>query len=131
MQALLPTTSAHAADNDADASDDEQEENGGKQDIMPAQDTALLHDVDAIDTYSPHHPDDDLHNPPRLLDEQQPIASDQFDLRFAASKLEIWAYYAWFMGNSSLMMQQYAPVAFQNLLNQAAGSAGVLRFAGR
>lgn len=59
------------------------------------------------------------------------LAPDQFDPKYEASTAEFWAYCLWFIGNSSMSLCQFAPVAFQNLLNQAAGSAGILRFLGR
>lgn len=66
-----------------------------------------------------------------LVDSQQPVAPDQFDLRYETSEYEIWAYYAYFMGNTGLTLFNFAPTAFQNLVSQAAGKAGVLHFAGR
>ena len=60
-----------------------------------------------------------------------PKAPDHFEKRYETSKYEIWAYYAYFMGNSGLTLFNFAPTAFQNLLSQAAGGAKVLPFAGR
>ena len=59
------------------------------------------------------------------------IAPDQLDTKFEASKYETWAYYAYYVGNSGLFMYQWAPIAFQNILAQAAGDSGILYFAGR
>ena len=59
------------------------------------------------------------------------LAPDQVDEKTATSKYEIWAYYAYFIGNSGLTLFNFAPSAFQNLLSQAAGDAGILRFAGQ
>ena len=59
------------------------------------------------------------------------IAPSQLDARYEASKYEFWAYCSWYIGNTGLALYQLGPVAFQNLLSQAAGTAGVLRFGGR
>lgn len=59
------------------------------------------------------------------------IAPNQLDAKYEASKFEFWAYCGWFMGNSSLALYTLAPIAFQNLLSQAAGSSGILHFGGR
>ena len=61
---------------------------------------------------------------------EQPVAPDQFDPNFETSKWEIWAYYAYYIGNNGLTLFNFAPTAFQNLLSEAAGDAGYLRFAG-
>ncbi|KAK4966087.1 hypothetical protein LTR66_012045 [Elasticomyces elasticus] len=66
-----------------------------------------------------------------LIEEERPIAPDQFDDRFETSKWEIWAYYAYYIGNNGLTLFNFAPTAFQNLLYQAAGDASILHFAGR
>lgn len=63
--------------------------------------------------------------------EERPIAPDQFDPRYETTRCEIWAYYAYYVGNNSLTLFNFAPTAFQNLLSQAAGDAGELRFAKR
>lgn len=59
------------------------------------------------------------------------LAPDQFDPKHEASTSEFWAYCSWLIGNSSMALCQFAPVAFQNLLKQAAGTAGSLRYLGR
>ena len=61
---------------------------------------------------------------------EQPVAPDQFDPNFETSRWEIWAYYAYYIGNNGLTLFNFAPTAFQNLLSEAAGDAGTLRFAG-
>ncbi len=63
--------------------------------------------------------------------EERPVAPDQFDPKYGTTRWEIWAYYAYYIGNNGLTLFNFAPTAFQNLLSQAAGGAGVLRFAGR
>jgi MFS-type transporter involved in bile tolerance (Atg22 family) len=63
--------------------------------------------------------------------EERPVAPDQFDPRYETTRWEIWAYYAYYTGNNGLTLFNFAPTAFQNLLSQAAGDGGVLRFAGR
>lgn len=62
------------------------------------------------------------------------INLNQLDAKYEASKYEFWAYCAYYIGNSGLCLYQIAPIAFQNLLSQAsqaAGTDGVLHFAGR
>lgn len=61
----------------------------------------------------------------------RPVAPDQFDEKFEATKWEIWAYYAYYIGNNGLTLFNFAPTAFQNLLYQAAGDSETLYFAGR
>ncbi|KAJ5921940.1 hypothetical protein N7516_009643 [Penicillium verrucosum] len=67
--------------------------------------------------------------PPNKID--QPIAPDQFDERYRTTRMEIWAYYAYYIGNNGLSLFNFAPTAFQNLLYQAAPSDGLLDFIGR
>lgn len=59
------------------------------------------------------------------------IALNHSDPKYETSKYEFWAYCGWFVGNSGMALYTFGPVAFQNLLSQAAGPAGVLRFGGR
>ena len=60
-----------------------------------------------------------------------PIAPDQFEPKWETSKLEIWSYYAYYIGNNGLTLFNFAPTQFQNLLYQAAGDGTSLFFAGR
>lgn len=53
------------------------------------------------------------------------------DKKYQASTTEIWSYYLYLAANSGATLSNFAPTAFQNLLSQAAGDAGVLPFAGR
>lgn len=53
------------------------------------------------------------------------------DKKYKASTAEIWSYYLYLAANSGATLSNFAPTAFQNLLSQAAGDAGVLPFAGR
>lgn len=73
----------------------------------------------------------DLKEPDDSLEDDRPVAPDHFDLAFETTRKEIWAYYAYYIGNNGLTLFNFAPTAFQNLLSQAAGDSGVLRFAGR
>lgn len=67
-----------------------------------------------------------------ILDESPPpVAPDQFDPKWETDKLEIWSYYAYYIGNNGLSLFNFAPTAFQNLLYQAVGDGTTLRFAGR
>lgn len=80
----------------------------------------------SVDNNDPPYPCSDA-----ILDEsERRVAPDQFDERYETGKYEVWAYYAYFIGNSGLTLFNFAPTAFQNLLSQAAGETGVLRFAG-
>lgn len=58
------------------------------------------------------------------------VAPDQFDPKWETDKWEIWSYYAYYIGNNGLTLFNFAPTAFQNLLSQASGASGRLRFAG-
>lgn len=83
-----------------------------------------------LDALIPGNDDDGKDNSPpefRIND----LTPDQFDPKYEASTSELWAYCSWLIGNSSMAMCQFAPVAFQNLLKQAAGTAGILRYLGR
>ena len=62
--------------------------------------------------------------------EDQPVAPDQFDPQWETSKAEIYTYYLYYIGDCGLSLFNFAPTAFQNLLSQAAGDAGVIIFAG-
>src|SRR4051794_7191274 len=68
-------------------------------------------------------------SPPGSLSDH-PIAPDQFDPKWETDRVEIWSYYAYYIGNNGLTLFNFAPTAFQNLLSQASGEAGTLRFAG-
>ena len=69
--------------------------------------------------------------PSPALEDDVPVAPDQFDPRYETTRREIWAYYAYYIGNNGLTLFNFAPTAFQNLLFQAAGDSGTLIFAGR
>ena len=90
--------------------------------LSPAKIMSLVRIDDSNPTY--------LYSDAFLEDSERPIAPDQFDERYETGKYEIWAYYLYFAGNSGLTLFNFAPTAFQNLLSQAAGDAGVLHFAG-
>jgi hypothetical protein len=64
-------------------------------------------------------------------DDDRPTAPDQFSPAYETSKWEIWAYYAYYVGNNGLTLFNFAPTAFQNLLYQAAGDSEILHFLGR
>lgn len=64
-------------------------------------------------------------------EEDRPVAPDQFDPTYETTRKEIWAYYAYYIGDNGLTLFNFAPTAFQNLLSQAAGDSEVLHFAGR
>ncbi|KAL3470652.1 autophagy-related protein 22-like protein [Aspergillus californicus] len=62
---------------------------------------------------------------------EQSTAPDQIDDTYRTTPYEIWAYYAYYIGNNGLSLFNFAPTAFQNLLYQAAGDEGLLLFAGK
>lgn len=64
-------------------------------------------------------------------EEEQIVGPDQFVAGYETTQWEIWSYYLCYVGNTGLASFYFAPTAFQNLLSQAAGDAGVLNFAGR
>ncbi|KAI9796990.1 MAG: hypothetical protein M1835_002513 [Candelina submexicana] len=66
-----------------------------------------------------------------LVDDERPVAPDQFDEKYETTKWEIWAWYLFYVGNNGLTLFNFAPTAYQNLLSQAAGDSGLLYFAGR
>ena len=65
------------------------------------------------------------------LDDETPIAPDQFDPKYESTRWEIWAYYAYYVGNNGLTLFNFGPTLFQDLLSLAAGDAGLLSFLGR
>ena len=69
--------------------------------------------------------------PADALDEDRPIAPDQFDPTYETTRWEIWAYYAYYVGNNGLTLFNFGPTLSQDLLSIAAGDAGVLPFLGR
>lgn len=71
-----------------------------------------------------------IENPSQDSSDELPVAPDQFDPQYETTRWEIWAYYSYYIGNNGLTLFNFAPTAFQNLLSQAAGDAGTLRFAG-
>ncbi len=64
-------------------------------------------------------------------DEEAPVAPDQFDPQYETTRNEIWAYYAYYVGDNGLTLFNFGPTAFQNLMYQAAGDPGILHFLGR
>lgn len=66
-----------------------------------------------------------------LTQDGQIVAPDQHDPNYETTRWEIWAYYAYYVGNNGLSLFNFAPTAYQNLLDGAAGEGGNLRFAGK
>ncbi|KAJ9603736.1 hypothetical protein H2200_011922 [Cladophialophora chaetospira] len=64
------------------------------------------------------------------FDEEHPVAPDQFDPKYETTKWEIWAYYAYYVGNNGLTLFNFAPTSFQDLLYEAAGDSERLQFLG-
>ncbi|KIW75257.1 hypothetical protein Z517_12031 [Fonsecaea pedrosoi CBS 271.37] len=69
-------------------------------------------------------------NSPDDLDEDRPVAPDQFDPKYQTSKWERWAYYCYYIGNNGLTLFNFAPTSFQDLLYEAAGDSERLQFLG-
>lgn len=70
-----------------------------------------------------------------IIEDERPVAPDQFDERFETTKKEIWAYYAYYIGNNGLTLFNFAPTAAQNLVYEQAVVVGgkdntILKFAG-
>ncbi|OKO93260.1 Autophagy-related protein 22 [Penicillium subrubescens] len=61
-----------------------------------------------------------------VLDKNIAVAPGQIDEKYRTTKREIWAYYAYYIGNNGLSL-----FTFQNLLYQAAGESGTLVFLGK
>lgn len=66
-----------------------------------------------------------------LTEDGQVVAPDQHDPKYETTKWEIWAYYAYYVGNNGLSLFNFAPTAYQNLLAEAVGESGMLKFAGK
>ncbi|EXJ60129.1 hypothetical protein A1O7_04281 [Cladophialophora yegresii CBS 114405] len=64
------------------------------------------------------------------FDEEHPVAPDQFDPKYETSRWEVWAYYAYYIGNNGLTLFNFAPTSFQDLLYEAAGDSERLQFLG-
>jgi len=69
--------------------------------------------------------------PANTAEDVRPVAPDQFDPRYQASKWEIWSYYLYYVGNNGLTLFNFGPTSFQNLLYEAGGDSGLLSFFGR
>lgn len=70
-----------------------------------------------------------------LVEEDRPVAPDQFDPKWETTKKEIWAYYSYYIGNNGLTLFNFAPTAAQNLVYQHAEAIGgkdntIVNFAG-
>lgn len=55
-----------------------------------------------------------------LVPDERPIAPDQVEDKWLTSKWEIWAWYAYYIGNNGLTLFNFAPTAAQNLVYQRA-----------
>ncbi|BCR96396.1 MFS transporter [Aspergillus luchuensis] len=99
--------------------------------------------MSSLNPSSNHPPLQDEHNPKELnvvheldqdKDVERRVAPDQVEDKYRTTRWEIWAYYAYYIGNNGLSLFtkiDFAPTACQNLLSQAAGDQGTLYFAGR
>ena len=59
-----------------------------------------------------------------FVEDDRLVAPDQFDEKYETSKLEIWAYYSYYIGNNGLTLFNFAPTAAQNLVYQRAVVVG-------
>jgi hypothetical protein len=59
-----------------------------------------------------------------LVEEDRPVAPDQFDEKFLTTKYEIWAYYCYYIGNNGLTLFNFGPTAAQNLVYEHAVVVG-------
>lgn len=59
-----------------------------------------------------------------LMEDDRPVAPDQFEEKYLTSKHEIWAYYSYYIGNNGLTLFNFAPTAAQNLVYQRAVEVG-------
>ncbi|KAJ5758684.1 Major facilitator superfamily domain general substrate transporter [Penicillium odoratum] len=73
---------------------------------------------------------EDPHSP-QIKQDGENVAPDRFDEKYRTTRMEIWAYYSYYIGNNGLSLFNFAPTAFQNLMYQAAPPSGMLDFAGR
>lgn len=60
----------------------------------------------------------------KLVEDERPVAPDQFDPKYETSRNEIWAYYSYYIGNNGLTLFNFAPTAAQNLVYQRAVVVG-------
>ena len=67
---------------------------------------------------------------PDALEDERPVAPDQFNPKYETSKWERWAYYCYYIGNNGLTLFNFAPTSFQDLLYEAAGDSERLQFLG-
>lgn len=67
---------------------------------------------------------------PTSSDDERPVAPDQFDPKYEATKKEIWSYYSYYVGNNGTTLFNFAPTLSQALLYEAAGDADSLYFFG-
>ncbi|EXJ94621.1 hypothetical protein A1O1_03017 [Capronia coronata CBS 617.96] len=65
-----------------------------------------------------------------VVDQDRPVAPDQFDPNYETTRWERWAYYCYYIGNNGLTLFNFAPTSFQDLLYEAAGDSGRLQFLG-
>jgi len=73
----------------------------------------------------------EIAEPANTAEDVRPIAPDQFDPKYQASKWEIWSYYLYYVGNNGLTLFNFGPTAFQDLLYEAGGDSGLLYCFGR
>ena len=48
-----------------------------------------------------------------MVEEERPIAPDQFDEKYETSKWEIWAYYSYYIGNNGMLYTIYSAYSFR------------------
>lgn len=70
-----------------------------------------------------------------IIEDDRPVAPDQFDPKWETTRGEIFAYYSYYIGNNGLTLFNFAPTAAQNLVYQHAEAIGgpnntIVHFAG-
>lgn len=81
-------------------------------------------------TATPIHAEDATNAAANTPEDVRPVAPDQIDPLFETSNAEKWSYYTYYIGNNGLTLFNFGPTIFQDLLSQAAGDSGRLRFLG-
>ena len=97
---------------------------------MSAPNAGIAAAATGVDAEDPKKDGDIVSAHGNTFDEEHPIAPDQFDPKYETTKWEIWAYYAYYVGNNGLSLFNFAPTSFQDLLYEAAGDSERLQFLG-
>ena len=96
---------------------------------MSVPNAGLAASAEYVDAQDSKNTDAQVVGPPGEQD--RPVAPDQFNPKYEATKKEIWSYYSYYCGNNGLTLFNYAPTSFQALMYEAGGDSGILPFLGR